>query len=123
MYEYKAKLIRIVDGDTIEAVIDLGFEIGTRKTIRLHGIDAPETRGVLKEEKLAGIKCKDRLEALLGASKGEFTLVSHGVGKYGRVLGEIYVEGQLNSVNDLLKANGHAYSYYGGKKRTFKDKK
>jgi len=111
MYEYKAKLIRIIDGDTIEAVIDLGFEIGIRKTIRLYGINAPETRGVLKEEKLAGLKCKDRLEALLGASKGEFKLISHGVGKFGRCLGELFVKNEKISLNQQLIDEGLAKKY------------
>ena len=102
MYKYRAKLIRIIDGDTLEAVIDLGFEIGTRKTIRLYGIDAPETRGVLKEEKLAGIKCKHLLEALLAANKGEFTLVSHGIGKFGRCLGELFTKNEEISINQQL---------------------
>jgi micrococcal nuclease len=111
MYQYKAKLIRIIDGDTIEAVIDLGFEIGTRKTIRLYGINAPETRGVLEEEKKAGIKCKDRLEALLEASKGEFKLISHGVGKFGRCLGELFVKNEEISLNQQLINEGLAKKY------------
>ena len=93
-YRYKAKLIRIIDGDTIVALIDLGFEIATRKKIRLYGINAPETRTLLEKEKAAGILAKQRLEELLGASNGEFELISHGWGKFGRCLGEIFINDQ-----------------------------
>ena len=124
MYEYKARLLRVVDGDTVDAMIDLGFNVWINQRIRLYGVDTWECRTRDKAEKKKGLAAKEFTKDMLGEAKlGRFSLVSHGVGKYGRVLGEIYVEGQLNSLNDLLKVNGHAYSYYGGKKRTFKDKK
>ena len=109
-YRYKAKLIRIIDGDTIVALIDLGFEIATRKKIRLYGINAPETRTLLEKEKTAGILAKDRLEELLGASNGEFVLVSHGVGKYGRCIGTIYIDKE--NINQLLLSEGLAEKYF-----------
>ena len=124
MYEYKARLLRVVDGDTVDAMVDLGFNVWIKQRIRLYGVDTWECRTRDKEEKKKGLAAKAFTKEMLGEPKlGRFKIVSHGVGKYGRVLGEIYVEGQLNSLNDLLKANGHAYSYYGGKKRVFKDKK
>ena len=124
MYEYKARLLRVVDGDTVDAMVDLGFNVWIKQRIRLYGVDTWECRTRDKEEKKKGLAAKAFTKEMLGEPKlGRFKVVSHGVGKYGRVLGEIYVEGQLNSLNDLLKANGHAYSYYGGKKRVFKDKK
>jgi len=111
MYKYRAKMIRVIDGDTIEALIDLGFEIATRKTIRLHGINAPEIRGGLKEEKEAGLRCKRRLEELLEASDGNFILTSHGVGKFGRCLGELYIKEDETSLNQQLINEGLAEEY------------
>jgi micrococcal nuclease len=109
MYEYRAKLIKIIDGDTIDAEIDLGFKISVRKRIRFLGINAPETRTRDLEEKQAGLKTKSRLETLFDASKGVFTLKSHGVGKFGRVLGEIFIE-NIN-INELLLKEGLASKY------------
>ena len=109
MYKYNAKLIRIIDGDTIEALIDLGFEIATRKIIRLYDINAPEIRGALKEEKLAGLKAKARLQELLDTSEGEFQLLSHGWGKFGRCLGEIFINDQ--SINEQLINEGLVKRY------------
>ena len=124
MYEYKARLLRVVDGDTVDAMVDLGFNVWIKQRIRLYGVDTWECRTRDKEEKKKGLAAKEFKKKMLGEAKlGRFKIVSHGVGKYGRVLGELYVEGQLNSLNDLLKVHGHAYTYYGGKKRTFKDKK
>ena len=124
MYEYKARLLRVVDGDTVDAMVDLGFNVWIKQRIRLYGVDTWECRTRDKEEKKKGLAAKAFTKNMLGEAKlGRFKIVSHGVGKYGRVLGELYVEGQLNSLNDLLKVHGHAYTYYGGKKRTFKDKK
>ena len=124
MYEYKARLLRVVDGDTVDAMVDLGFNVWIKQRIRLYGVDTWECRTRDKEEKKKGLAAKEFTKKMLGEAKlGRFKIVSHGVGKYGRVLGDLYVEGQLNSLNDLLKVHGHAYTYYGGKKRTFKDKK
>ena len=109
MYEYKAKLIKIIDGDTIDAEIDLGFKVSVRKRIRFLGINAPETRTRDLEEKQAGLEAKSRLEALFDASKGVFTLKSHGVGKFGRVLGEIFID-EVN-INNLLIEEGLARKY------------
>ena len=123
MYEYKARLLRVVDGDTVDAMIDLGFNVWIKQRIRLYGVDTWECRTRNKAEKKKGLAAKEFTKNMLGEPKlGRFSLISHGVGKYGRVLGELYVEGQLNSLNDLLKVNGHAYAYHGGKKRVFKDK-
>ena len=109
MYEYKAKLIKIIDGDTIDAEIDLGFKVSVRKRIRFLGINAPETRTRDLKEKQAGLRTKSRLETLFDASKGVFTLKSHGVGKFGRVLGEIFIE-NIN-INELLLNEGLASKY------------
>ena len=109
MYEYKAELVRILDGDTVDAKIDLGFDVWVKKRIRFLGIDAPETRTRDLEEKQAGLKAKSRVEALFDASNGMFVLRSHGVGKYGRVLGEIFID-KVN-LNNLLIEEGLASKY------------
>ena len=109
MYEYRAKLVKVIDGDTIDAKIDLGFDIWVKKRIRFLGINAPETRTRDLHEKKLGLKVKSRLEELFEASKGKFKLKSHGVGKYGRVLGEIYIKN--NNINKLLLKEGLAEEY------------
>ena len=91
MYTYKAKLDRIIDGDTVDAHIDLGFDITIHKRIRLAGIDTPESRTRDLEEKERGLASKARLEELLG--EGDCVIESNKIGKYGRVLGTIFVEG------------------------------
>ena len=113
MYTYKAKLDRVVDGDTIDAHINLGFDITIHKRIRLAGIDTPESRTRDLEEKARGLASKDRLAELLEG--GEFILESKEVGKYGRVLGTLHVE-DLN-VNETLVQEGFAVEYWGGKKK------
>jgi len=109
MYEYSAKLIRIIDGDTLDAEIDLGFEVFVKKRVRLFGINAPETRTRDLEEKRDGLVTKRRLESLLGASEGKFILKSHGLGKYGRCLGEIFIDNV--NINKLLIKEGLAEVY------------
>tara|TARA_R100001082_G_scaffold109027_1_gene85345 strand:- start:45 stop:440 length:396 start_codon:yes stop_codon:yes gene_type:complete len=117
MYTYKAKLDRVVDGDTVDANINLGFDITIHKRIRLTGIDTPESRTRDLEEKKRGLAAKNRLIELLG--NGEFILESREVGKFGRVLGTIHV-GQTN-INDRLVEEGHAVEYWGGKKKKKKE--
>ena len=120
MYTYKAKLDRIVDGDTIDAHINLGFDITIHKRIRLAGIDTPESRTRDLEEKAKGLEAKAYVKDLLeNSDEGKFSIISHGRGKYGRVLGELFVKGHDKSVNELLKENGHAYEYHGEKKKVF----
>mgnify|MGYP004465100405 CR=1 FL=1 len=106
MYTYKIKLDRIIDGDTIDAYIDLGFDISVKKRIRFIGINTPESR----------------LKAILEGAN-TIQLTSHGVGKYGRCLGELevdVVDGKecltLANVNELLIKEGHAVEYHGGKR-------
>ena len=118
---YSAKLQRVVDGDTCDALIDLGFDTWVKKRIRFYGVDTWESRTRNLEEKKKGLAAKDYVKDLLeNSDEGKFLLKSHGVGKYGRVLGELFVKGNDTSVNELLKENGHASEYYGGKKKTFK---
>ena len=119
-YEYSAKLVRVVDGDTCDALIDLGFVTWVKKRIRFKGVDTWECRTRDKEEKVKGLAAKAYTRDLLeNSDEGKFALKSYGVGKYGRVLGELFVKGKTKSVNDLLLENGHAYEYEGGKKKVF----
>lgn len=117
MYTYNAKLDRIIDGDTVDAHIDLGFDITVHKRIRLAGIDTPESRTRDLEEKAKGLAAKSRLEELL--KEGSFVVESKEVGKYGRVLGtlHVYPDGGLPiNINDRLVKEGYAVEYNGGKK-------
>jgi len=127
MYVYKAKLDRIIDGDTVDAVIDLGFDVSVHKRIRLAGIDTPESRTRDLEEKKRGLASKARLEEMLEG--GEFILESKEVGKYGRVLGTLFVEKITDdnltaepqimkvNINEALVREGYAVEYWGGKKK------
>ena len=118
---YSAKVVRVVDGDTADAMIDLGFDTWVKKRIRFYGVDTWESRTRNLEEKKKGLAAKDYVKDLLeNSDEGKFLLKSHGVGKYGRVLGELFVKGNEQSVNELLKENGHAYEYHGEKKKIFK---
>jgi len=125
-YIYRAKLDRVVDGDTIDAMIDVGFDIWVKKRIRYKGIDTWESRTRDLAEKAKGLEAKARNKELLvevSAKSGYFRLKSYGVGKYGRVLGEIFIEdseGKQYNINETLINEGHAYVYDGGKKQIFK---
>jgi len=124
-YIYRGKLERVVDGDTIDALIDVGFDIWIKKRIRYSGIDTWESRTRNLEEKAKGLEAKARNKELLmevSSKAGYFRLKSFGVGKYGRVLGEIYIEdaeGKQYNINETLISEGHAYVYEGGKKKLF----
>ena len=87
--EYEAELIKVLDGDTIDCYIDLGFNIKIKKRIRYMGIDTWESRTRDLEEKKKGLSAKARNKELLEA--GKFKLISFGTGKFGRVLGEVFV--------------------------------
>ena len=122
MYTYKIELDRVVDGDTIDADIDLGFDVSVKKRIRFVGINTPESRTRDLEEKAKGLAAKDRVKQILEGAN-TIQLKSHGVGKYGRCLGELsvdIVDGKevltMQSVNELLIKEGHAVEYHGGKR-------
>ena len=119
MYTYKAKCTRVVDGDTIDANIDLGFDITIHKRIRLAGIDSPESRTRDLEEKKKGLASKDRLFELI--EKGDLIVESKEVGKYGRVLGTLHIhqeDSEPININDTLVKEGYAVEYWGGKKKS-----
>ena len=124
-YIYRGKLERVVDGDTIDALIDVGFDIWIKKRIRYKGIDTWESRTRDLAEKAKGLEAKARNKELLmevSSKSGYFRMRSYGVGKYGRVLAEIFIEdneGKQHSINETLISEGHAYIYEGGKKKLF----
>ena len=124
-YIYKAKLDRVVDGDTVDALIDVGFDIWFKKRIRFKGVDTWESRTRNLEEKALGLKAKARTKELLekvSSKSGYFRIKSYGLGKYGRVLAEVFImdkDGKQWNVNETLISEGHAYVYDGGKKKVF----
>ena len=121
---YSCKLVRVVDGDTCDAMIDLGFDVWVKNRIRFYGVDTWESRTRNLEEKKKGLAAKAYVKDLLeNSDDGKFSIISHGVGKYGRVLGEIFIEdidGKQYNINETLINEGHAYTYEGGKKKLFK---
>ena len=124
-YIYRGKLLRVVDGDTIDALIDVGFDIWLKKRVRYSEIDTWESRTRNLEEKKLGLAAKARNKELLmevSSKPGYFRIKSHGLGKYGRLLGEIYIQdkdGNQICINKQLITEGHAYTYDGGKKKVF----
>tara|TARA_B100001245_G_scaffold1397_1_gene1094 strand:+ start:698 stop:1120 length:423 start_codon:yes stop_codon:yes gene_type:complete len=119
MYEYQAKLKKVVDGDTVDCYVDMGFDVHKSVRVRLNGIDCPESRTRDLTEKRYGLGAKHRLVELLEAYENDFIVKSHGVGKYGRCLGELFLP--FGSVNDLLIEEGHAIKYTGGSKADLKE--
>lgn len=122
MYRYGAKLLRVVDGDTADVMIDLGFDVWTKARLRFKGVDTWEKRTRNLEEKAKGLLASKFTEEHLKLNDGKFVIQSYGTGKYGRVLAEIFIniDGEETSLNKLLIENGHAYVYEGGKKQLFK---
>jgi micrococcal nuclease len=119
MYEYNVKkLVAVVDGDTIDVEIDLGFDISIFKRVRLAGIDTPESRTSDKYEKSLGLESKAKLKQMLsGATRIVIkTEKPDSSEKYGRVLGWLYIDDTKISVNDTLIASGYAWSYLGDTK-------
>ena len=115
MYEYKAIIRRVVDGDTVDVTLDLGFNIMYNSRIRLLGIDTPESRTRDLEEKKRGLAAKERVKELCPVGS---TIMGEtgkdGRGKFGRILGVLWANDV--SVNELLVEEGHAVPYYGGSK-------
>jgi micrococcal nuclease len=120
MYEYKVKVTRVVDGDTVDVDIDLGFGIWLRdERVRIMGIDTPESRTRDKVEKVFGLAAKNRLKELLGKDAILKTQVDKdggdAKGKFGRILGDFYApDGRL--VTDIMIEEGHCVPYFGGSK-------
>ncbi len=120
MYEYRVKqVVKVVDGDTIDVVIDLGFDISYTSRVRLAGIDTPESRTTDAREKILGVEVKEYLKkALEGAT--DIVIRTEKVDsseKYGRILGWLFVNKQTSSLNTELVNKGYAWSYDGGTKK------
>jgi len=112
MYEYKVKLERVVDGDTCDVSIDLGFDVWlTKQRLRFYGLNAPESRTRDKIEKARGLRSKEYVKQIMEAAE-EIVVISHERGKYGRILAEIICDGV--NLNKEMIAHGYAVEYYGG---------
>ena len=115
MYTYSVKVTRIVDGDTVDVDIDLGFGMSYRKQrVRMMGIDTPESRTRNLEEKFYGRASKAHLVEKLKDQKVK--LVSHDKGKFGRILGELFIGNNPVSVNQQMIDEFHAVPYFGQSK-------
>ena len=119
MFEYYCKVERVVDGDTIDVNIDLGFDIHHRARVRMAGIDTPESRTRNLAEKALGLASKARLKEMLKGKKVKLATSKDGKGKFGRVLADVITideDGNETNCNWELMEEGHARPYRGGKK-------
>ena len=119
MYEYYVRKIEnVVDGDTIDVLIDLGFDILFQSRVRLAGIDTPESRTRDLAEKALGLESKEYLKKALKDAKSIIikTEKMNSSEKYGRILGWLYINGDTVSVNDMMINDGYAWGYLGDTK-------
>ena len=118
-YIYRIKqVLKVVDGDTIDASIDLGFDISLEKRIRLAGIDTPESRTTNVKEKAMGLESKEWLKKTLEGAKDILikTELPDSTEKYGRIIGHLFINGQETSLNNQMITSGYALAYDGGTK-------
>ena len=119
MFEYFCKIQRVVDGDTVDISVNLGFDIWHNARVRMMGIDTPESRTRNLEEKALGLASKARLKELLKGKKIKIVCSKEGKGKFGLIIADVHTidkEGNDVNVNNQLIEEGHARPYYGGKK-------
>ncbi len=121
MFEYFCKVTRVVDGDTIDVEVDLGFDILHKARVRMMGIDTPESRTRNKAEKVLGLASKARLKELLASRKVKIETSKEGKGKFGRILATVWTSDKKGvaeyvNVNEKLIEEGHARPYFGGTK-------
>ena len=119
MYEYYVRKVEsVVDGDTIDVLIDLGFDILFQSRVRLAGIDTPESRTKDLKEKALGLESKEYLKKHLKDAKSVVikTEKMDSSEKYGRILGWVYVDGNTVSLNDMMINDGYAWGYLGDTK-------
>jgi micrococcal nuclease len=119
MYEYHVKKVtNVVDGDTIDVEIDLGFDISFSSRVRLAGIDTPESRTTNKAEKVLGLEAKEYVKAKVKDAKSVVikTEKMDSSEKYGRILGWLFLDGSKVSVNEQMIADGYAWGYLGDTK-------
>lgn len=122
MYEYKVYIQRVVDGDTVDVDIDLGFGVMLKKErVRIMGIDTPESRTRDKVEKVFGLAAKTRLKELLGKTATLVCKEYDAKGKFGRILGDFTtIDGRM--VTDVMIEEGHCVAYFGGSKEEIQAK-
>jgi micrococcal nuclease len=119
-YIYRIKQItKVVDGDTIDADIDLGFDISLTKRIRLAGVDTPESRTSDATEKKYGLESKEWLKHKVESAKNILikTELPDSTEKYGRIIGHLFINDQETSLNDQMIVEGYAWQYDGGTKK------
>jgi len=119
-YIYRIKQItKVIDGDTVDADIDLGFDISLTKRIRLAGVDTPESRTTDAFEKKLGLEVKDWLKERLNFAKDILikTELPDSTEKYGRIIGHLYINGEETSINNQMIVEGYAWEYDGGTKK------
>jgi micrococcal nuclease len=119
MYEYRVKKVhKVVDGDTIDVDIDLGFSVSFFSRVRLAGIDTPESRTTDAKEKALGLEVKEKIKKELAAAKDVVikTEKPDSSEKYGRILGWVFLDGSDVSLNQKLINEGYAWTYGGGTK-------
>ena len=119
MYEYHVKKVtNVVDGDTIDVEIDLGFDISFSSRVRLAGIDTPESRTTDKAEKVLGLEAKEYVKSKIKDAKVVVikTEKMDSSEKYGRILGWLFLDGSKVSVNEQMIADGYAWGYLGDTK-------
>jgi len=119
MYEYHVKKVtNVVDGDTIDVDIDLGFDISFSSRVRLAGIDTPESRTTDKAEKVLGLEAKEYIKSKIKDAK-EVVIKTEKMDsseKYGRILGWVFLDGSKVSINEQMIAEGYAWGYLGDTK-------
>ena len=118
------KIVKVLDGDTIDVLIDLGFDLFKKERVRIAGVDTPEMRTRDLEEKALGIDAtnwlKKKLEDTIAGDGDELTIRTElvgGTGKYGRLLGWLYINEDLISLNEQMITEGYAWAYDGGTKQ------
>ena len=121
MYEYKANLIKVVDGDTVDVDIDLGFGVWLKnERVRIMGIDTPESRTSDKVEKLFGLAAKNRVKEMLEKNVVLKTFAAKDgedmKGKFGRILGDFFIESEGKLLTEVMIEEGHAVAYHGQNK-------
>ena len=118
MYQYEAEVLKVVDGDTVDLLVDLGFNLFIKERFRLYGVNTPESRTKDKEEKKLGLAAKSYVESRIKGKKVKVD-ITKGKGKYGRYLASIFYSnafGDAINLNQALILDGHAKEYYGGKR-------
>ena len=113
MFTYKVKEVtKIVDGDTVDVIIDLGFGLTKKERVRVAGIDAPETRTRDLSEKALGLEAKEFIREKLDTDN--IIIRTEKEGKYGRILGWLYTDEYSISINEIMVIKGYAWEYEGG---------